>query len=143
MINEGLSKYQEESKQETYYKVCKALTNLKKGKKKITYKLVAEKANVSEAILYKTPEIMERIKQAKEIQKQKLSGSQVIVERYKSPKDKKIKELQEQIVKYREKVSELENINALLLGELEESTNEILDLQTRLKARKQAIKFKE
>lgn len=140
---EGLREHQEQSKKETFDKVIKAISNLKKSKKKITYKTVAEKAGISESTLYKYDELKERIRQAKVVHELKTAGDLPSEERirYKNPKDRKIEELKEQIQKYKEENEEQRKINALLLGNLEKKTAEVIELKTRLKASEKIFKL--
>lgn len=132
---DGLKVYQENSKLLTIEKVDAALKNLKRGKKKITYKLVAKSAGVSEQTLYKSDVLKEKIKQAQAVQHHNLSiDGDVPTVKYVSEKDMKIKQLEAQIDKLKDDIEKQKNINELLIGNLEKKTSENLDLKIRINA---------
>lgn len=137
---EGLKEYQANSKQETFDKVTAAIDNLKRGKKKITYKLVAKAAGVSEQTLYKNEVLKEKIKQAQAIQSSKNNQTDEKPIKFISEKDKKIMELKEQIQKYKEELMKEKGINSLLLGNLEKKTSEALELKIRINSLKDNLK---
>lgn len=130
---EGLKEYQENSKQLTIEKVDAALKNLKRGKKKITYKLVAKSAGVSEQTLYKSDVLKEKIKQAQAVQHHHLNiDDDAPAVKYVSEKDKKIQQLEAQIEKLKDDLEKQKNINELLTGNLEKKTSENLELKIRI-----------
>ncbi|ACL74458.1 DUF6262 family protein [Ruminiclostridium cellulolyticum] len=127
---DGLLKYHVERNKETINKVNKAISDFKKGKKKITVKAVAKKANVSVATIYNNPALKERIDQLKDIQrggKDIDAGSTI-----KSIKKVKMDEMRDTINRLRTNLEAERQKNGLLLGELEKKTSENIELKARV-----------
>lgn len=143
IINKGLKKYQEEKKFETENKVYDAIKNIKKGKKIITYGLVAEKSGVSKSTLYKNKKLKEKIKQTKAIQiaKKNKSNYNRPNEKFQPKKHKEVEEAKKTINKLKEENEELKRINGLLLGNLERKTTQLIELKTRLETLKKIRKL--
>ncbi len=129
----GIKSYQQKNTENTRKKVEDALLKLKKGKNKITYKLVAEKAEVSEQTLYKNEILKEMIKQSKILQKLNVNCETVEEKHvFKSEKDKKINNLLDELNRYKNLYLEQKDINAKLLGNLEKKASEVIFLKQRL-----------
>ena len=131
----GIKAYQGQQKKDTMEKVDSALKNLKRSHVKITYKVVAEKAGISEQTLYKNEIFKEKIKQAKAIQDYHngMEGNDK-PQRFLSEKDKKIQRLEEALEISKQKIAEQKHINSLLLGNLEKKANENLEMKLLVKA---------
>ena len=129
---DSIIEYQKKIRIENETKVNRALSNLKKGKKRITFKLVAEKAGVSDSTIYHNKKLAERVRQVKEVHNRKLGHKKVSGKSFVSKKDNKIKELENKIKKYREKIELIEEENKKLYGRLELKTQEILELKTQV-----------
>ncbi|KGO13100.1 hypothetical protein NZ45_14085 [Clostridium botulinum] len=106
---EGLKKYQEKKNQETIKKVIEVIEKLKYSKTKaINFKTVAEESGVSKATLYNNPVLKERILSLRAISKGALDESVIELPKDKlKQKDKKIKQLYEEIKKLKQQQQDL------------------------------------
>lgn len=132
MGTEAIIEYQKKRKIETEKKVKKALKNLKIGKKKITFKLVAKKAGISDSTIYNNEKLAEYVRQVKEVHNRKFGHKKSKGRGFISKKDNKINELEKKIKKYRDKIKNIEDENKKLYGKLELKTQEILELKTQI-----------
>lgn len=129
--------YQKKRKFDTQKKVLAVINNLKKSNKKITYNLVAEKANVSTSTLYKNPMFKEKIRQAKAIQLLKLDKSELNSSNKKLVLNKKnTRNNKEKIDRLKSEIKNIKRANKLLLGNLEKKSTEVIELKTKLETLK-------
>jgi len=110
--------------QSTSDKVIKALESLKKGSKPITVAGVAKKAGIERKTIYNNPDLLQRIKQVKDLQK--ISNNQS-VEKMKTPTL-----LEERLKRQREEISKLTVDKAKVLHQNMLLTEEKTLLQKRI-----------
>ena len=97
---EGLKKNRQEANEETYRKVHKAINDLKKGGKKITVSLVANKAGVSVATIYNNKPLKNYLDQVKAISNGRSNEEKVVT------RNTKIQELREIIDNLKKELKE-------------------------------------
>jgi len=127
---EGLKQHSLMRNQDAIQKANNAITQLKKGKNKITVTSVARKAGIAIGTIYNNPVLLERITQLKELTSKAQRG--VLLEApIKQVKQAKIEVLQQKNKELRDEIEQLKRVNALLLGNLEKKTVELLELKAR------------
>lgn len=125
--------------QEMLERVEKAITNLKRGNKKLSISQIAKKAGIARKTIYNHPELKERCNQAIYLQEQQfkkeegnennhttkpLSGRKLLEQRYKNAK--------EALKKEQEKNAQLLENNRQLVLEKEQLKSKIEMLQNQL-----------
>lgn len=139
----GLQEYSKQRNKETFEKVNKAITSLKRSNKKITIAAVAKKANVAVATIYNNPELKERITQLKEIPNVNVSTNcKKPLNSVKTQSSTKIEEFKRRNRELREKIENLEIDKGLLLGQLKDLATENLELKSALEQYRKVINIK-
>lgn len=137
---DGLQRYSKQRNKETFEKVNRAITSLKRSKKKITIAEVARKASVSVATIYNNPKLKEHIIQLKELSN--INGhNKETVSHFKAESVTKMDELKNKNKDLREKIDKLKIEKGLLLGKLKDLASENLELKIALEQCRK-VKFK-